>query len=79
MILIFQKIKIRMQIRGKLSFSHVFIQTSWRNRSLLAFSNAGLVNNLIFGISWGLFTIYFSSFALNTNDIGLLKALHPGI
>jgi sugar phosphate permease len=65
--------------KGKLSFSHVFIQTSWRNRSLLAISQAGLVNNLIFGVSWGLFTIYFSSFALNTNDIGLLKALHPGI
>ncbi len=65
--------------KGKLSFSHVFIQTSWRNRSLLAISQAGLINNLIFGVSWGLFTIYFSSFALNTNDIGLLKALHPGI
>lgn len=65
--------------KGDLSFSHVFTQTSWRNRSLLAISQAGLVNNLIFGVSWGLFTLYFSSFALNTNDIGLLKALHPGI
>lgn len=61
------------------SFGHVFIQTSWRNRSLLAISQAGLVNNLIFGVSWGLFTLYFSSFALNTNDLGFLKALHPGI
>ena len=66
-------------IRRDLSFSHVFMQTSWRNRSLLAISQAGLVNNLIFGVSWGLFTLYFSSFALNTNDIGFLKALHPGI
>ncbi|HKX96511.1 MAG TPA: MFS transporter [Candidatus Nitrosocosmicus sp.] len=65
--------------KGDLSFSHVFIQTSWRNRSLLAISQAGLVNNLIFGVSWGLFTLYFSSFALTTNDIGLLKALHPGL
>lgn len=65
--------------KGDLSFSRVFIQTSWRNRSLLAISQAGLVNNLIFGVSWGLFTLYFSSFALNPNDIGLLKALHPGI
>lgn len=65
--------------KGDLSFSHVFIQTSWKNRSLLAISQAGLVNNLIFGVSWGLFTLYFSSFALTTNDIGLLKALHHGI
>ncbi len=71
--------KDKNEIKGDLSFSDVFVQTSWKNRSLLAISQAGLVNNLIFGVSWGLFTLYFSSFALNTNDIGLLKALHPGI
>ncbi len=72
-------IKGEVKANGGLSFRHVFEQTSWKNRSLLAISQAGLVNNLIFGVSWGLFTLYFSSFALNTNDIGLLKALHPGI
>ena len=65
--------------KGNLGFSHVFMQTSWRNRSLLAISQAGLVNNLIFGVSWGLFTLCFSSFTLDTNDVGFLKALHPGI
>ena len=64
---------------GNLSFGHVFMQTSWKNRSLLAISQAGLVNNLIFGVSWGLLTLYFSSFTLNANEIGFLKALHPGI
>jgi MFS family permease len=64
---------------GSLSFVKVFIETSWKNRSLLAISQAGLVNNLIFGVSWGLFTLYFSSYSLNTADIGILKALHPGI
>ncbi len=64
---------------GSLSFVKVFFETSWKNRSLLAISQAGLVNNLIFGVSWGLFTIYFSSYALNAADIGILKALHPGI
>ena len=71
--------KDKHETKGDLSFRRVFIQTSWKNRSLLAISQAGLVNNLIFGVSWGLFTLYFSSFALTTNDIGLLKALHPGI
>ena len=50
--------------KGNLKFTSVFLQTSWRNRSLLAISQAGLVNNLIFGVSWGLFTIYFSSYSL---------------
>ena len=38
------------------NFMRVF---SWKNRSLLAVNQAGLVNNLIFGVSWGLFTLYF--------------------
>jgi MFS family permease len=66
-------------IQGELSFKRVFAQTSWRNRTLLSVSQAGLVNNLVFGVSWGLFTLYFASFNLNVNDIGFLKALHPAV
>lgn len=63
----------------KLSFRQVFVQTSWKNRTLLSVSQAGLVNNLVFGVSWGLFTLYFASFNLNVSDIGFLKALHPAV
>ena len=66
-------------ISSNLTFRQVFLQTSYKNRSLLAVSQAGLVNNLIFGVSWGLFTLYFASFGVSVNDIGFLKALHPGI
>jgi MFS family permease len=62
-----------------LNFKQVFYETSWRNRSLLAASQAGLVNNMIFGVTWGLFTIYFVSFGLSVADTSVLKALHPGI
>ena len=62
-----------------LSFKEVFLQTSWKNRTLLAISQAGLINNLIFGVTWGLFTLYFASFAIGISEIGFLKALHPGI
>ena len=65
--------------KTNLHFKEVFIQTSWKDRSLLAVSQAGLVNNLIFGVSWGLFTLYFASFGTTVNEIGFLKALHPGI
>ena len=65
--------------KGNLHFKEVFIQTSWKDRSLLAVSQAGLVNNLVFGVSWGLFTLYFASFGTTVNEIGFLKALHPGI
>ena len=62
-----------------LTFKQVFAQTSWQNRTLLSVSQAGLVNNLVFGVSWGLFTLYFASFQLSVNDIGFLKALHPAV
>jgi MFS family permease len=61
------------------TFRQVFIQTSWKNRTLFSVSQAGLVNNLVFGVSWGLLTLYFASFGTSVNDIGFLKALHPGI
>lgn len=62
-----------------LSFKEVFLQTSWKNRTLLAISQAGLINNLIFGVTWGLFTLYFAAFAIGISEISFLKALHPGI
>jgi MFS family permease len=61
------------------SFMQVFSTTSWKNRSLLSVSQAGLVNNLVFGVTWGLFTIYFASIGFSVSDIAFLKALHPGI
>src|ERR671916_1976683 len=64
---------------SRLTFKQVFAQTSWQNRTLLSVSQAGLVNNLVFGVSWGLFTLYFASFNLNVNEIGFLKALHPAV
>ena len=65
--------------KADLNFKQVFIQTSWKNRTLLSVSQAGLINNLIFGVTWGLFTLYFASFAVGISEIGFLKALHPGI
>ena len=64
---------------GNLTFIQVFIETSWKNRSLLSVSQAGLINNLIFGVSWGLFTLYFASLNISISEIGFLKALHPGV
>jgi MFS family permease len=65
--------------KSNLNFKEVVLETSWKNRSLLAVSQAGLVNNLIFGVSWGLFTLYFVSFGISVSDTAFLKALHPGV
>jgi MFS family permease len=64
---------------SNLNFKQIFLETSWRDRSLLAASQAGLINNLIFGVTWGVFTIYFVSLGISISDTAFLKALHPGV
>ena len=60
-----------------LSFREVFSLTSFRDRNLFAASQAGLVNNLNDGMSWGIFPLFFASFGLGVERIGILKAVYP--
>jgi MFS family permease len=62
---------------AKLTFREVFALTSIRNRNLFASSQAGLVNNLNDGMSWGIFPLFFLSFGLGVERIGELKAIYP--
>ena len=62
-----------------LSFREVFAITSLKDRNLFACSQAGLVNNLNDGMSWGVFPIFFSAFGLGLERIGVLKAIYPAI
>lgn len=59
------------------SFGEILAQTSWKNRTLFAVCQAGLVNNLNDGLSWGLFPLYFAAVGLSTGQIGLLVAAYP--
>jgi MFS family permease len=62
-----------------LSFREVFAKTSYGDRSLFACSQAGLVNNLNDGMSWGVFPLFFASFGLGVERIGILKAVYPAV
>jgi MFS family permease len=61
------------------SFREVFARTSWKDRTLFAVSQAGLVNNLNDGLSWGLFPLYFAAAGLDTAHIGWLVAVYPAV
>jgi MFS family permease len=58
-------------------FWEVFRRTSFGDRNLFAASQAGLVNNLNDGMSWGLFPLFFAGFGLAVDRIGVLKAAYP--
>jgi MFS family permease len=61
------------------SFWATFGRVSWRDRSLFSISQAGLMNNLNDGVSWGLFPIYFASAGLSLIDTAKLVALYPAV
>src|SRR5437870_11004159 len=63
----------------KPTFRQILLLVSWRNHSLFAASQAGLVNNLNDGLAWGLFPLYFAAAGLAVEQVGLLAAIYPGV
>ena len=74
---------VRQEARGNqqqttpTSFWEIFSLTSFLDRNLFAACQAGLVNNLNDGMSWGIFPLFFVSFGLGVERIGILKAVYP--
>ena len=74
---------VRLEARGNeqqtapINFWEIFSLTSFRDRNLFATCQAGLVNNLNDGMSWGIFPLFFVSFGLGVERIGILKAVYP--
>ena len=54
-----------------------FARTSWKDRSLRGASQAGFVNNLNDGLTWGVFPLLFTDYGLGLAAIGLIKGLYP--
>lgn len=61
------------------SQSEIFLQTSFRDRNLSSVSQAGLVNNLNDGMSWGLLPLFFAAAGMTLTQIGWLAALYPAV
>ncbi|WP_309991241.1 MFS transporter [Arthrobacter pascens] len=64
---------------GGLTNRQVFTLTSFRDRSLSAVSQAGMVNNLNDGLAWGLFPVLFAASGLGLEQIGILAAAYPAV
>jgi len=61
------------------SLGRIFYVTSVANVSLFAACQAGLVNNLNDGMSWGLYPLFFAAHGLDVASIGVIKAVYPGV
>ena len=59
------------------SIREIFALASWKERNLFSCSQAGLVNNLNDGMSWGIYPLFFASLGLGVAAIGTIKAVYP--
>ena len=60
-------------------FGAIFARTTWRDPTLGAVSQAGLVNNAVDGLAWGILPLLFAANGQSVQAIGVLAALYPGV
>jgi MFS family permease len=59
------------------SLKNIFIETTFKNKTLSSITQAGLVNNLNDGMIWGLFPIFLFSLNYDNSQIGLISSVYP--
>lgn len=57
----------------------VFVETTFKNKTLSAITQAGLVNNLNDGMIWGLFPVILVVEGMQLEKIGILTAVYPAV
>jgi MFS family permease len=60
-------------------FAEILLLTSWRNKTLFAASQAGMVNNLNDGMIWGLLPLLLAGRGLPLEQIAVLAAVYPAV
>ncbi len=59
--------------------NHVFLETTIKDKTLSAVTQAGLVNNLNDGMIWGLLPMILLAQNYNARDIGIIVAIYPTV
>lgn len=59
--------------------SNVFVETTFKNKTLSSVTQAGMVNNLNDGMIWGLLPIVLLSLNYNNENIGIITAIYPTV
>jgi MFS family permease len=58
---------------------HIFLETTFKNKTLSSVTQAGLINNLNDGMIWGLLPIVLLSLHYNNESIGIITAIYPTV
>jgi MFS family permease len=63
----------------KEKLNNVFLETSFKNKTLSSVTQAGLVNNLNDGMIWGLLPVLLAGYYFNNEQIGVIAAIYPSV
>ncbi|MBG6110995.1 MFS family permease [Flavobacterium sp. CG_9.10] len=58
---------------------NIFLETTFKNKTLSSITQAGLVNNLNDGMIWGLLPIVLLSLNYDSQNIGIITAIYPTV
>ena len=72
-------VTIEQQTTQTNEFDNVFLETSFKNKTLSSITQAGLVNNLNDGMIWGLLPILLVSLKYDAKSIGIIAAIYPAV
>lgn len=61
------------------ALQNVFVETTFKNKTLSSVTQAGLVNNLNDGMIWGLLPIILLSLKFNNENVGIITAIYPTV
>lgn len=64
---------------NKIQLENVFMETTFKNKTLSSITQAGLINNLNDGMIWGLLPIVLISLHYDTQNIGIITAIYPTV
>ncbi len=59
--------------------NNIFLETTFKNKTLSSVTQAGLINNLNDGMIWGLLPIFLLSLNYNNEKIGIITAIYPTV
>ena len=66
-------------IHNTAQIDNIFLETTFRNKTLSSVTQAGLVNNLNDGMIWGLLPIMLFSLNFDNKNIGIITAIYPTV
>jgi len=64
---------------NKTQLDNVFLETTFKNKTLSSVTQAGLINNLNDGMIWGLLPIMLFSLNFDNKNIGIITAIYPTV